>query len=117
MNLEHQLYQTVVSIQNMFFGYASKIYNAITILKTLFQRLEILSPYPFLFSYIRCGNCVPGYLCELNALNSIQDGLFRDWSRMGEGKKATSPQNISQMFYIDETWHSFILLKEDLESV
>ena len=87
------------------------------ILKTFFQRLEILPPYQFLFSYIRCGNCVSGYLCELNALNTIQDGLFRDWSRMGEGKKATSPQNISQMLYIDKTWHSFILIEEDPEGI
>ena len=45
-------------------------------------------------------------------LNPIQDGLFRSCSRMGE-PKGPPLQNLSHISDIDETWHSYTLLKED----
>ena len=41
-------------------------------------------------------------------INSIQDGLFRGCSRMMGGP----PQNLSHIFYNDETWQSYTLPKE-----
>ena len=43
--------------------------------------------------------------------NPIQDGLFQGCSRIGGG---AFPSHIS---YIDETWHSYILPKEDPKNV
>ena len=46
-------------------------------------------------------------------INSIQDGLFRGCSRMMGGP----PQNLSHIFYNDETWQSYTLPKEDPKNI
>ena len=52
----------------------------------------------------------------------IQDGHFWGCSRIGwgggaGGKKATSPKNLSNVSYNDETWHSYTLPKGDPKSI
>ena len=46
--------------------------------------------------------------------NPIQDGPFWDSSRIG---KAHIAQNLSDISYSNETWHTYTLLKVDKEYV
>ena len=60
---------------------------------------------------------IKGGLC----INPIQNGRFPGCSMTwggggGGGKKAPSPWNLSHISYKDETWHSYILPKEDPEN-
>ena len=49
-------------------------------------------------------------------LNPFQNGLFRGCSRMGGAKKHPS-QNLPHIFYNNETWHSYIVPKEDPKNI
>ena len=54
------------------------------------------------------------YAC-VSHINPIQYEPFRGCSRMGEGgdKKVPSLSKICLIYYIDETWHSYTLPKEN----
>ena len=50
----------------------------------------------------------------IRSLNPIQDGLFRGCSRIAtEEEGGPFSLNLSHISYIDETWHSYTLPKED----
>ena len=51
--------------------------------------------------------------------NPIHDGFFgaAHGLRGGGGQKGPPPKKISYIFYTDETWHSYILPKEDPNNI
>ena len=48
-----------------------------------------------------------------NHINPIQDGPFRGCLKDAGVKKAPHPYNLSRISYNDETWHNYLLPKED----
>ena len=72
--------------------------------------IKLKTPFPLHLVMFEC-------FFYLTHFNPIQDRLFRDCSRMWWAKKAPSPKNLSQISCNDETWHSYILPKEDAKKI
>ena len=56
-------------------------------------------------------------VCKPININPIQDGLFGAAHGRGWAKRLLRLYNLSQIFYNDQTWHSYTLPKDDPKSI